>query len=177
MSHAQRPSLSRRLRRELVALSLAALYFGCWLTPLVVVKQLILEEYQIPFRGLTMAAVGTLILSKVVLVLEHVPLGAWVGRRAAWVDVLLRTGIYALGVLGVLILEKAFEGRHERGGLVPALQALFHQADVYHVWVNTIVISGALLGYNLLSVLRRRLGAGGLRRLFLTPLGDGDAGR
>ena len=65
MSHAQRPSLPRRLRRELVALGLAALYFGCWLTPLVVVKQLILEEYQIPFRGLTMAAVGTLILSKV----------------------------------------------------------------------------------------------------------------
>jgi len=44
------------------------------------------------------------------------------------------------------------------------------QADVPHVWINAICLSGALFTYNALSVIRRHLGAGGLRRLFLVPL-------
>ena len=43
-------------------------------------------------------------------------------------------------------------------------------AKVHHVWVNTICLTGALLGYNVLSVVRRYLGQGGLLRLFLLPL-------
>jgi hypothetical protein len=83
---------------------------------------------------------------------------------------LLRTAMYSLGVAVVLVLEKGFEGRHEHGGFGPALQQLFQQADIYHVWANTIAISGALLGYNALSVVRRHLGKGGLVRIFLSPL-------
>jgi hypothetical protein len=105
-----------------------------------------------------------------VLILEHVSLGSWVRNRPALIDVLLRTVLYALGVFVVILLEKGFEGRHEHGGFVPSVLALFQSADVYHVVVNMIVISGALLGYNMLSVVRRHLGKGGLNRLFLSPL-------
>jgi hypothetical protein len=114
--------------------------------------------------------VGALVLSKVVLVLEHVSLGAWVRARPAWVDVVLRTVLYSLGVAMVLVLEKGFEGRHEHGGFGPSLMAVFQHADVHHVWVNTICLSGALLGYNMLSVVRQHLGEGGLIRAFLSPL-------
>jgi hypothetical protein len=116
------------------------------------------------------AVVGALVLSKVVLVLEHVSLGAWVQARPAWVGVILRTAMYTLGVAVVLALEKGFEGRHEYGGFGPALQQLFQHVDVHHVWVNTIVLSGALLGYNALSVVRCHVGKGGLVRMFLSPL-------
>jgi len=47
---------------------------------------------------------------------------------------------------------------------------LLKQADAPHIWANTICLSGALLGYNVLSVVRRQLGEAGLRRLFLSPL-------
>jgi hypothetical protein len=114
--------------------------------------------------------VGALVLAKVVLVLEHVPLGAWTRTRSALLDVVLRTALYAVGVLVVLLLEKAFEGRHEHGGFGPSLIAVFQHAEVHHVWVNTICLTGALLGYNALSVVRRHLGQGGLLRLFLSPL-------
>lgn len=164
--------LQEKLIHEIKAVGLAALYFGCWIAALIWLKQLILAEYRIEFDGMSKALVGALILSKVVLVLEHVPLGAWVRARPAWVDLLLRTLLYAVGVLVVLLLEKSFEGRHLHGGFGPALQAVFRDADLNHVLVNTIGLSGALLGYNLLAMVRRRLGSGGLGRLFLTPLPD-----
>lgn len=165
--------LQQKLMHEIKAVGSASLYFGCWIASLVAIKQLVLAEYRIEFNGMSKVLVGTLVLSKVVLVLENVPLGAWVRTRPAWVDVLLRTALYALGVLVVLLLEKAFEGRHEYGGFGPSLAALFRHVDVYHVWVNTICLSGALLGYNILALVRRRLGPGGLRRLFLTPIPEG----
>jgi len=55
-------------------------------------------------------------------------------------------------------------------GFVPSLISVFQHAKGHHVWVNSICLSGALLGYNVLSVVRRHLGQGGLIRLFLTPL-------
>jgi hypothetical protein len=163
-------SLQQKLKRELWAVALAALYFAAWIGALVLLKMLILAEYQIAFHGLSMALIGALVLAKVVLVLEHVPLGAWMRTQPAFVDIIFRTVLYALGVLVVLLLEKAFDGRHEYGGFGPSLMAVFQHADVYHVWANAICLSGALLGYNMLSVIRKRLGKGGLMQLFLSPL-------
>jgi len=162
--------LQQRLKHELQAVGLAMLYFGCWIAALVLLKQLVLAEYHIAFHGFSLALIGAMILSKVVLLLEHVSLGVWVRTRPAWVDVLLRTIMYACGVAIVLTLEKAFEARHEHGGFVPSLTAGLREADALHLWVNTICLSGALLGYNVLSVIRRHLGHGGLLRLFMSPL-------
>lgn len=152
------------------AVGIAALYFGCWIGALVLLKSLILAEYKIAFHGWSAVVVGALVLSKVVLVLEHVSLGAWVRARPAWMDVVLRTAMYTLGVAIVLVLEKGFEGRHEYGGLGPALRHLFQQEDVHHVWANTLCLSGALLGYNALSVVRQHLRERGLLRIFTSIL-------
>jgi len=117
-----------------------------------------------------MAVVGALILSKVVLVLEHVSLGAWVHERPAWVDVVLRTALFSGGLVAVLVLEKGFEARNEYGGFLPALSQLSQRTDIHHVWANSLGLSGALLGYNVLFVVRRNLGNRGLLRMFLSPL-------
>lgn len=166
----RRLSLQQKLRDEIKAVALVTLYFAIWIGTLMLLKTLVLAEYRIAFHGWSLALVGALILAKVVLVLEHVPLGVWVRNRPALVDVVSRTALYALGLLVVLLLEKAFDGRHEHGGFVPSLLAVFQHAEVHHVWVNTICLAGALLGYNVLSLIRRRLGEGGLFRMFLSPL-------
>jgi hypothetical protein len=160
----------QKLRNEIKAVALTALYFGMWIGALVFLKELVLTEYRIEFHRLSVALVGALILAKVVLVLEHVPLGAWVRTQPALVDVILRTALYAFGLLAVLLLEKVFEGRHEHGGFGPSLVSVFQHVEVHHVWVNAMCLSGALLVYNAMSVVRRQLGAGGLLRLFLSPL-------
>jgi hypothetical protein len=162
-------SIWQKLKDEISEVVLATLYFGTWIGVLVILKEFILAEYQIEFHGLSMALLGALVLAKVILVLEHVPLGAWIRTRPVLLDVILRTVLYALGVFVVIVVEKALEGRHEYGGFGPSLIALFQQADMHHVWANTICLSGALLGYNALSVVRRHLGKGGLIRLYLSP--------
>lgn len=159
-----------RLKHELKALAVAALYFGCWIGALLMIKSLVLAEYKIAFSGWTKAIVGALILSKVVLVLEHVSLGKWEKHQPGWAHVMIRSGLYSFGVLIVLLLERGFEGRHAHGGFSEAIAAGIHGADAAHVWANTVCVGGALLGYNFLCVLRRNLGEGALLRMLSKPL-------
>jgi hypothetical protein len=163
-------TLAQKLQHEIAAMVSVTLYFGCWLGALVLLKYLVLADYQIAFTHFSVALVGALVLAKVVLVLEHVPPGAWARPRPAWINVVLRTALYASGVFIVLLLEKAFEGRHEHNGFGASLIAVFEHADMVHVWLNTICLSAALLSYNMLSVVRKRLGKGVLLKMFLTPL-------
>jgi hypothetical protein len=163
-------SFREKLNHEVKALAQAMLYFGAWAGGWIVLKTLTLEEYQIQFHGVSLALVSALILAKVVLVLEHVPLGNWILTRPAWMDVLLRTILYSLGVLVVLVLEKAFEGRREHGGFSASLNWVIQHKEIHHILANGICMSGALLGYNALSVARRHLGPGGLLHLYLSPL-------
>ena len=162
-----------RLQQELKTLTLVFLYFAGWLAFLVLIKHLVLAEYAIQVTGVAKALVGALILSKVVMILEYVPLSKWLRGWPAWGDVVLRTMLYALGVLVVLLLEKGFEGRHEYGGFGASLSAVFEHADIHQVWLNLVVVSGALLGYNVLSVIDRYLGEGGVLRLLSRPLPTG----
>jgi hypothetical protein len=170
-------SIKQKLKHEIAAVMWLTFYFGCWLGALVLLKYLLLAEHQIAFSGFSVALVGALVLAKVVLVLEYVPLGAWVHTRPAWVDVVLRTALYTFGVFVVLLLEKAFEGRHEYDSFGASLIAVFQHADISHAWLNTICLSAALLSYNMLTVVRKRLGKGALLQMFLTPLPEGTEGK
>lgn len=162
-------SLQQKLKHELKAVILVTLFFAAWLGVFMALKVLILEDYQIRFGSVSAVLIGALVLAKVVLILEHVSLGEWLRSQPELVNVGLRTLLYALGALVVMLLEKAFESRHEQGGFGLALMNVFQHRDMPHVWANAICVSGALLFYNLLSSLNRHLGAGGLARVFLSP--------
>lgn len=166
-------SFAQKLKHEIMAVIALTLYFGCWIGALVLLKYLLLAEYHIAFSGLSVALVGALVLAKVVLVLEHVSLGAWVRAQPAWVHVVLRTALYSFGVFVLVLLEKAFEGRHEYDSFGASMFALFQQANAIHIWLNTLCLSAALLSYNMLTVVRAHLGKGALLRMFLTPLPKG----
>jgi hypothetical protein len=164
-----RMSIQEKLIHELRAVVLVTLFFAMWLGALMILKLFILEDYHIRLGGFSMVLIGALVLAKVVLILEHVPLGAWLRHQPVLVDVILRTIIFAFGTFVVILLEKAFESRHERGGFGPALMNVFQHRDMPHVWANTICVTGALLFYNLLAALNRHLGSGGLVKVFLSP--------
>lgn len=162
-------SVKEKIKHELKAVILVTLFFAAWLGVFMGLKVLILEDYQIRFGSVSAVLVGALILAKVVLILEHVSLGAWLRNQSVLADVIARTLLYAFGTLIVILLEKAFESRHEQGGFGHALMSVFQHRDMPHVWANAICVAGALLLHNLLSALNRHLGTGGLTRVFLTP--------
>jgi hypothetical protein len=169
-------SLQQKVIKEIKGLALLTFYFAVWFGLIVFAKWLVLAQYQIEFSGASLALVGALVVAKVIIVLEHISLGQWVRRRPVAVDVVLHTLLYSLGVLVMLLLEKAFEARHEAGGLGKALVELFQHREIHHVSAETICVSGSLLGFNVLSVLKRHFGGAELRRLFFaTPLADLEA--
>jgi hypothetical protein len=163
-------SFSQKLKSEVQALVLVTLYFATWFGVLILLKELILAEYQVEFHRLSMALVGALVVAKVVLVLEHVSLGAWVRKQSALINVILRTLLYASCVVVVLLVEKAFDARDEHGSLVTSLVKVLEHEDIHHVWANTICVGGALLVFNLYSVLRQHLGKSELIQLYLSPM-------
>jgi hypothetical protein len=125
--------LPAKLQHELRAVISATLFFGVWIGALMLLKTLVLDEYHIGFSGWSKAVLGALVLAKVVLILEHVPLGAWVRARPAWVDVALRTALYAAGTLLVLVIEHGLHGRREHGGFLAAVAALPGETTFPHV--------------------------------------------
>lgn len=144
---------------------------------LVSIKNLVLAEYHIAPGGISAAVVGVLILAKVVVVLQHVKLGEWIRTQPAWVDVVVRTVVYGLGVFVVLLLEKAFEARHEYGGFVAALTNVFEHADMPHVWANTVCVSSGLLVFNVMSVIRTYYPDKTVLRILMLPLPDASSTR
>jgi hypothetical protein len=161
----------QKLLKEIKEIIGMSLYFMFFLGILILLKKLILKDYQIEFKGLSIMIIGALVMAKVVLLMELIPRGAWVSRQNAIVDILFRTILYTIGVLLVLLLEKAFESRHEEGGFGAALQHVFRNRHIYQVWAGTIVISLSLLVFNMMSIMRLYLGKNQMRKLyFSTPL-------
>ena len=163
-------SLSVKLREEIRTVGLTTLFFAAWFAMLMILKTLVLSEYNIEFNNVSMALIGALIVAKVVLVLDKVPLERWIPNKAALTHMIIRTSLYGLGILLVLLIEKAFEIRHDFGGFLPALGQVIHHQDVPHVLAATIGVAAGLLFFNAMLVIRRYLGEGGLLKLFLSPL-------
>ncbi len=157
----------KKIIKELKTIARTAAYFAIVFILMMVLKKLYLEDYNIEFVGLSQALIGALIMSKVILLMELISLGPWVQSKPPIVDVILRTLLYSLGVLVVMILEKAFEARHEAGGFVPGISYVFNHRDIYHVWANTIGAVSSIFVYNAFSIIQRMMGEKGLANLYL----------
>lgn len=155
-------SFAKKLKSELKNVAVTTLFFAIWFVAMMLFKSLVLADYQIHFGGVSVALVGALIAAKVVILTEHVSLGAWVRTQPRVIDVLLRTALHMIGVIIVLLLERAFESRHEYDGFVPALVNVFKHRDIYTVWASAIGVTGALLTFNAIAVLRQVLDQQGL---------------
>lgn len=156
----------KKILEELKVILRTASYFAVVFILMMVMKKLYLSDYNIEFTGLSQAIIGALILSKVVLLMELITLGQWVQRQPPVVDVILRTLLYTAGVLVVVVLEKAFEKRHDSGSFGEHLSFILNHRDFYHVWATTLGVSGSIFVYNAFSIVQRMLGRHGLSRLF-----------
>lgn len=162
-------SFGAKLVKELKSLFWTSLYFFIWFGALMLLKVLMLQEYEFEFYGASMVIVGALVAAKSVMLLENAPLMRSKSPPAI-VEILLRTFLYMVGVIVILILEKSIEARHEYGGIFSALKNLASHADRYHIWVNIICTFGAVFVFNVGSVVKDYLGEGGLMKILGTPV-------
>ena len=159
--------------KEIKSILGVTLYFALWFGVLMFLKQWMLADYNIAFRGLSIALISSLVMAKVVLLMDLIKFGKWVEKQPAIVDVVLRTMLYSLGVMIVFLLEKAFESRHEEGGFGNAIAHVFHHRDIYKVWAGTLVIGISLFFFNVYSIIKKRYANHEIAKLlFKTPLKD-----
>ncbi len=158
----------KKLVHEIIVIARTAGYFAIVFLFMMVMKKLYLEDYNIEFTGVSQALIGALIMSKVILLLQLISLGSWVQRQPPIVDIFLRTLFYTFGVLIVVMLEKAFEARHEVSGFGNAISHVLSHRDIYHVWATTLGASASIFFYNAFTVVKKLLGKNGLAKLFFT---------
>jgi hypothetical protein len=156
-----------KLLAELKSVLLTSLFFFSWFGVFMIIKVLLLREYEIEFVGLSKVLIGSLIAAKVVLILEYVHF-SFTKKLPAIVDIMIRTILYSVGVLVVLVLERSFESRHEYGSFGNAISNVFDNINMYHIWANTVCVFGSLLFFNFWSVVKPYLGAGGLRAILFS---------
>jgi hypothetical protein len=158
----------KKIVEEIKIILRTATYFAIVFVLMMVMKKLYLKDYDIEFTGLSQAIIGALVMAKVIILMELISLGPWVQRQPPIVDVVLRTLLYTLGVLIVVLLEKAFEDRHKVAGYGEAISYVFSHRDIYHVWATTIGAAGSIFVYNSFSVVQRTMGKNGLAKLFFS---------
>jgi len=158
----------KKVIHELIVIARTATYFAIVFLFMMVMKKLYLKDYDIEFTGISQALIGALIMSKVILLLGLISLGSWVQKQPPIVDVTLRTLMYTIGVLIVVMLEKAFEARHEVSGFGDAITHVLDHRDIYHVWATTLGASASIFFFNVFSIVQRLLGKNGIYKLFFT---------
>ena len=156
----------KNIFKEIKVILRTATYFATVFIIMMVMKKLNLKDYDIEFTGLSQALIGALIMSKVILLMELIKPGKWVENQPPIVYIILRTLLYTVGVAIVIILEKAFERRHDPGNYGDAIKYIFSHRDIYHVWATTIGTAGSIFVYNAFSIIQRMLGKNGLMKLF-----------
>jgi hypothetical protein len=161
----------KKILEEIKIILRTAAYFAIVFILMMVMKKLYLKDYDIEFTGLSQAIIGALVMAKVIILMELISLGPWVQRQPPIVDVIIRTLLYSLGVMIVVILEKAFEDRHLADSYGKAISYVLSHRDIYHVWATMIGVAGSIFVYNSFSIVQRTMGKNGLVKLFFsTPL-------
>ncbi len=155
--------------KELKTVFWTTLYFIIWFGALLLLKVIMLREYEVDIYGASIVLVGSLIAAKSVLILEHVPLSKS-RTQPAIVEVLLRTLLYIAGIFILMVLEKSIEASHECGGFTNAVKDLLGSVNKCHIWSNIICVTGALLFYNIGSVVNDHIGENGVMRILRSPL-------
>ena len=163
-------TITKKAGNELLSIALTTLYFAVWFVLLMILKKIILIDYQIHFVGLSTALIGALIMAKVVLIMQYIEF-EWIKKYPPIADIAIRTFLYTLGALAVLLLEKAFEARDEYSGFGSALEHIFQHRDIYKVWASTLIIAVSLFWFNVFSILQQYLKHNEIKTLlFKTPL-------
>lgn len=158
----------RWILKEIRSIILVTLYFATSFAIFMMLKRLLLAEYGIEFQGLSTALLGALVTAKVVIVLERVPLHKLYQGWPAVTDVVLRSSVYTITVLIVLLIEKAIESRMEHGGFGAAARNILEHPDIQQIWAATLCVGLAFIAYNAFGIVRREIGTEKLAGMFFS---------
>lgn len=164
-------SFKEKFKEEMRQIGIVSLYFFICFAMILLLKKLMLAEYDIKFFALSTAVIGALVVAKVVIILDHTSIGKRFEDHQVYVNVLYRSLVYSFFVGVVVLIEHAFEARHEAGSFMAGVKEVITHGNEDKFWATFIFIFISFVGYNVISVISDHLGEGELRRLFFSRRG------
>lgn len=161
-------SIAGRVRREVREIGLVTVFFLSWFLLFLSLKKLVLAEYQIGVRIVGTAVVGALVVAKVVVLLDKTPVAAGFRSSFVLVHVLWRSITYTAVVFLFLLGERLFHAYRVHRDWTAAISDLWVSRDLHHALAMTLSLGLAFIAFNGAIEIDRRLGEGGLRRLFFS---------
>jgi len=159
--------IKKIIKYQLMEMAVVTAYFYIAFSFVILVKMLILAQYNIEFDRIIGALGSALIMGKVILVLDSIRLPKLFNSRRMIIGVLFRTIVYSLVADILVLLEYAYhlymDGEVSGNTIIYALK----HVDVHQMWFIMLSSFVVLLNYNLFLSLGSYFGAKSLFKLFL----------
>ncbi len=153
------------LSHEIRSILTAMLFFLTCFAVVVILKDLMLEQYDVTTGTSASVAMLALVTAKVVVIFERVSFG----RQIGLIEILLRSASYSFVAFILLLLEHGFSERQEAGGFAAAIAKAFSHPDMPVIWATLICVTLAFVVWNALAILRRELGRERLAAVLRQP--------
>src|SRR5262245_10403989 len=164
------PAITHRLAHEIRNYIPPALFFLAAFELLALSKALMLKEYGIHATMFLSAAIGGLVVAKVVLILDHVPLVNRPDKPLIY-NVLWKTFLYATAVVAMRFLEHLVHAWIRTGSVIEANRVMMAEVVWPHIIVMQMWVGLVLLTSCTLRELTRALGRERVRALFFSAPG------
>lgn len=129
-------------------------------------KKALLADYGIDFYIMGTAFVGSLILAKVVLIFDLLPLSKRMDYLPNIYRVFFRSFVYLLGFIIFKILESVIKGLIEKESFSQALNSAFHELCETPFITSMVGVFIGFLFFNAFWVIRAKYGPTALYTLF-----------
>lgn len=148
------------------------LFFFVGFMLIFVLFKLFVSQYSIEFYAFSRAAIGALILGKVVLVMDRLKFGRGFDSYPRAVAVVYKTFVYGLAVIAVGLVERLIDAYRQAGNLRKAVQLVIARANLNRFFAVVLLISLIICAYFVMLEINRAMGEGALFRLFFKPASD-----
>jgi fumarate reductase subunit D len=142
------------------------LFFFIALMLIFAVVKLLALQYSIRFYAFARAAIGALVLGKVVLLMEMAERKRNASRSPRAIVVAFKTVIYAMAIVLFEFGERIVRAWHERGSLREGLATVKANADLDHFLALLILGCMIIAVYLAMEEISHAMGEGALTRLF-----------
>jgi fumarate reductase subunit D len=162
-------AIARWTATEFLEILPAVLFFFIGLMVILAMLKLFISQYSIEFYAFSRAAIGALILGKVILLMDWAESGRRASAYPRAVVIACKTLIYGLAVITLGIGERIFHSYRRVGDLRDAVGIVIANANLDRFLGCVLLISLLVSAYLTMEEISRAMGKGVLFRLFFKP--------
>jgi len=155
------------IKREVIGILPATIFFLFFFHLLAFTRSLALAEYSIDADYTIVATIGALIIAKVIIVADNLPLINLFQKRPLVIDVLWRTLIYSIIALVIQYFEELIPQWIQTKHFIAANHHVIEEISWPQFWANHLWMVFGLMIYCTFSALIRAIGGDRVRELFL----------